>query len=416
MGKPAIEADCSVPALIVKVGQYPVHSGGVGAIRTLGRLGVPVYAITEDRFTPAALSRYVKGWFRSRATGREEPEQLITGLRDIGRHLGRRSVMIPTDDEAAVLIAEHAGELSDYFLFPPVPSGLPRKLASKWGLYELCCEHGIPAPKSVFPSTADELAAFAAHGTFPVVVKNAESWVRLRAPVVRSTTVLHTPEELLALIRPRSGTACAIVQEYIPREYAQDWIVHLYCDANSNCVVLFTGVKVRSWPPHTGVTAYAYAAANPGLTQLAERFCKAIGFQGIADLDWRLDRRDGQYKLTDFNPRMGNQFRLFETTAGIDVVRALHLDLTGRPLPVSQDVKPRRIVVEHIDLPARLAYGVSGRSAGSKAPHAPTELAWLAPDDPLPFLAMLPRLAKPVCTLLTRNLRAMAVHRRKRKE
>ena len=43
-----MEMDYQVPALIVKIGHYPVHSGGVGAVRTLGRLGVPVYAITED--------------------------------------------------------------------------------------------------------------------------------------------------------------------------------------------------------------------------------------------------------------------------------------------------------------------------------------------------------------------------------
>ena len=70
-----------------------------------------------------------------------------------------------------------------------------------------------------------------------------------------------------------------------------------------------------------------------GWRESAARFCRAIGFSGIADLDWRLDRRDGRYKLLDFNPRVGAQFRLFETDAGIDVVRALHLDLTGRPVP-----------------------------------------------------------------------------------
>ena len=125
------------------------------------------------------------------------------------------------------------------------------------------------------------------------------------------------------------------MQEYIPRERAEDWFVHLYCDDSSNCLLTFTGVKVRSWPPHTGATASAYAVPNDALVNLAERLCKEIGFQGIADLDWRLDKRDGQYKLVDFNPRVGNQFRLFETAEGVDVVRALHLDLTGRPVPRS---------------------------------------------------------------------------------
>ncbi|NUO42057.1 MAG: ATP-grasp domain-containing protein, partial [Streptomyces sp.] len=53
------EPDREVPGLIVKFGDYPLHHGGVGAIRSLGRLGVPMYAITEDRYTPAAASRYL---------------------------------------------------------------------------------------------------------------------------------------------------------------------------------------------------------------------------------------------------------------------------------------------------------------------------------------------------------------------
>ena len=35
-------ADDGVPALIVKFGDYPLHHGGVGAIRSLGWLGVPM--------------------------------------------------------------------------------------------------------------------------------------------------------------------------------------------------------------------------------------------------------------------------------------------------------------------------------------------------------------------------------------
>lgn len=46
-----------VPALIFKIGQYPVFAGSLGAMRTLGRVGVPVYAITEPGLTPAGASR-----------------------------------------------------------------------------------------------------------------------------------------------------------------------------------------------------------------------------------------------------------------------------------------------------------------------------------------------------------------------
>jgi D-aspartate ligase len=405
--------DNQIPALILKIGQYPLHSGGVGAIRTLGRFGVPVYATTEDRLTPAAVSRYCTGHFRWRTTGHEDPGDLVQGLADIGRRIGRPSVVVPVDDEAAVLIAEHAGDLSGHFLFPWIPPGLPRQLASKHELFGLCREHGVPAPASVFVSSAEEIAAFAATATFPVVAKNAEPWVRRRRPAVAGTTVLSSAADLIALTSAKDESATLILQDYIPPERAEDWIVHLYCDANSNCLVLFTGVKVRSWPPNTGATASGYAVPNPALAQLAERFCQAVGFQGVADLDWRFDRADGQYKLVDFNPRMGNQFRLFQTADGIDVIRALYLDMTGRRVPTGDQVSGRRIVVEHIDLLARIAE----RGSGYLTPSAPTravstELAWLAPDDPLPFLAMLPRFVKPAISYLTRRRRQQAWRRK----
>lgn len=390
------EADRDVPGLIVKFGDYPLHHGGVGAIRSLGRLGVPMYAITEDAYTPAAASRYLERAFVWPTTGAEDPDRLVEGLLRIGRRIGRPTVLVPTDEEAAVLIAEHQDDLAGPFLFPRVDPALPRRLASKRGLHELCAEHGIASPAAAFPESYDEVVAFADTSRFPVVAKNREAFVRRSRPAVNGTTRIATREGLLALARDWGEQPGVILQEYLPREEAEDWIVHACFDADANPLALFTGVKVRSWPPHAGMTANAYVVDNPELADLAARFVKQVGFTGIIDLDLRFDRRDGQYKLLDFNPRMGAQFRLFENESGVDVVRAMHLNLTGRAVPEGEQRAGHRFVVENIDLPALLAY----RRSGYTTPHAParasgTELAWLAGDDPMPFLTMLARFVRP---------------------
>jgi D-aspartate ligase len=391
-----VDADRDVPGLIVKFGDYPLHHGGVGAIRSLGRLGVPMYAITEDRYTPAASSRYLRRAFVWPTTGTEEPERLIEGLLRIGRRIGRPTVLVPTDEEAAVLIAEHQDELTDRFLFPRVDAKLPRRLASKRGLHELCVEYGIASPAAAFPESYEEIVAFAESARFPLVAKNREAFVRRSRPAVNGTTRIPTREGLLTLAKDWGAQPGVILQEYLPREEAEDWIVHAYFDAESTPLAMFTGVKVRSWPPHAGMTANAYVVDNPELADLAARFIKQIGFSGVIDLDLRFDRRDGQYKLLDFNPRMGAQFRLFENESGIDVVRAMHLDLTGRTVPEGEQRAGHRYIVENIDLPALLAY----RRSGYTTPHAParasgTELAWLAGDDLRPFFTMLARLVRP---------------------
>lgn len=400
-GNDGVAFDLTVPLLIVKVGRYPLHHGGVGAIRTLGRAGVPVYAVTEDRFTPAAMSRYLHRRFVARTTGFEDETRLLEIYSAIGRQIGRPTVTLPTDDEAAVFVAEHAADLAPWFISPAVPADLPRRLSSKRGLHEICTELGIPTPRAVFPTSRDEVAAFAASADFPVVAKNVDPWRRLRAPVVSNSTIMHTPEQLVELASRWPDPPAVMLQEYIPREDAEDWIFHAYCNEASDCLVAFTGVKYRSWPPRAGVTSYARIVANDILAQRSAKLCRRLGYRGIVDLDWRFDRRDGEYKLLDFNPRVGAQFRLFETTAGIDVVRAQHLDLTGRAVPTGAPAVGRGFSVEILDAPARVAYRL-GTGAASPVAHVPgpVEPAWYARDDPWPLVLATVRSAGPLAARL----------------
>lgn len=392
-----VEFDRSTPLLIAKVGHYPLHHGGVGAIRTLGRAGVPVYAVTEDRFTPAAVSRHLRGRFIAPTTGLEDDSRLLEIFTGIGKQLEQPTIALPTDDEAAVFIAEHADELSPWFITPDVEPGLARRLASKRGLHDACVELGVPVPRALFPSSLDEVATFAAQAEFPVVAKNVDPFNRLSHPVVDFSTVIPTAEHLMELAASWPDPPSVMLQEYIPREVAEDWIFHAYCDASSECLVAFTGVKYRSWPPRAGVTSYARIVTNYALAEQSAELCRRLGFRGIVDLDWRFDRRDQRYKLLDFNPRVGAQFRLFETSAGIDVVRAMHLDLTGRAVPPGPQVVGRGFAVEILDAPARVAYRLL-ESGAAPVPHSRgrVEPAWFAADDPLPFLVASARASVPL--------------------
>jgi hypothetical protein len=243
-------------------------------------------------------------------------------------------------------------------------------------------------------------------------MKNVDPFVRLQRRSVAGTTVASTPEELLEIAATFEDPTTVMLQEYLPREDSEDWIFHTYCDASSQSLVPFTGVKLRSWPPHAGVTTYARIVRNEELEALSVRACRDIGYRGVADLDWRFDRRDGQYKLVDFNPRMGAQFKLFETELGVDVLRALHLDLTGRAVPQAPPRYGKGIKIENLDVPAWFAYRRGHATAPSGAEVGPSpERAWFAADDPLPFVAMTARFAGPAFA----RLASLAIPRRRRR-
>jgi D-aspartate ligase len=389
-----VELDTSVPVVTLKIGRYVVHHGTLGIARSLGQQGVPVYAMVEDRFSPVAMSRYLAGALICDTRG-GNTERLITLLTSIREQLSRVAILVPTDDAAAIFIAEHAEVLEKFYLFPSIPKELARRLTNKKDLYSLCRSIGVPCPEAVFPESINDVIEFMECATFPVVVKAADS--RRLPQNVRPTSIIGTPSELLALYNRAENLKSPnlIFQEYIPQSCAEDWIFHGYRNPRTDCSVAFTGKKLRSFPPFAGMTTLGIPVANEPLRRQTEKLLRAINYSGVIDLDYRLDKRDGQYKLLDFNPRIGANFRMFEDCAGVDVVRALHLDLTGRKVFQLPAIEGRTFIVESYDPFASLSYIRQNRLSVREwweSLKGRREFAWLSLADLNPFLMMWIRL------------------------
>jgi predicted ATP-grasp superfamily ATP-dependent carboligase len=292
-------------------------------------------------------------------------------------------MIVCTSDEMAVFVARHRAELGTWFALPDIGTVLPAELADKNSLAEMCRRHATPVPPSVAVDTIAQLDAVIDRIALPVMVKSTALQGQLQS--VENSTLVQTPEALRGLAARWVEPFQVLLQEYLPDEYCEDWFTHGYCGTRGGADVVFTGRKVRTWPVHVGSTAAAFTAADPELARLARLFCAQVGYRGIFDMDWRLDRRTGQRYLLDFNPRVGAQFRMFEDDAGIDVVRAMHLDLSGRPIPVGSQIDGERFVVEPWDLANLLStrchpldgMGGAGRPRGT----------WLATDDMAPLRA-----------------------------
>jgi D-aspartate ligase len=388
----ALDLDTAVPVLLFKSHRYIIHHGAVGIARNLGQAGVPVYANVEDRWTPLAVSRYLTGSFVLAQTVLDDDDRLLQALLTIGKGFNRPAILLPTDDKAAFFVAEHASELRQRFLFPDVPAGLPRRLADKMSLYGLCGKFGMPCPENVVPQSIEDVHELAGRIKFPVFLKVSAYWSP-RGKMLPSQ-IVENRVELIAICRKVQNweNPNIIVQEYIPGE---DWIVHGHYNPKTDCFLPFTGRKVRSYPAFAGFTTLGVSAANETLSSQIEAFVKATGYSGIMDIDCRFDQRDGTYKLLDFNPRIGMNFRMFDDQAGLNVARALHLDLTGRSVKQSPLVEGRVFIVEPYDLLASLSYLRRRKVTLGKlllALRGSKELAWFSWRDPLPILLMCLRL------------------------
>src|SRR5262249_54370179 len=147
--------DVSTP--VVVLGCF--RQSGIGIERSLGRLGVPVYAIDADRFAPAFFSKYCRGSFRWNLN-RSSSDESLQFLMEVGNKIGRRSVLIPTSDIGAMFVATQADQLAERFLFPNLTESLMRSLCSKKGMYDIAKNCNIHTPETSFPASRDDVLSY----------------------------------------------------------------------------------------------------------------------------------------------------------------------------------------------------------------------------------------------------------------
>lgn len=364
------------------------HHGALGIARSLGRLGVPVYCVDAAYWQPAFSSRYCRSRFVLKIESGPPPKS-IASLLEFGQKLGGRPLLIPTTDDAAIWVAEHGAALRERYCFPRQDASLVRVLCDKGRMQDLARRSGVPTAQTLVPRSKEDVEHFLETAVFPVMVKATDAG-RLRRRTGGTKFIIQSPRELLDLYSKAEDREAPnlLIQEFIPGE---DWMFDGYFDENSECVFGVSGKKIRRFPVNTGVTSLGVCQRNATVERITTEFMKAIGYRGILDIGYRYDRRDGQYKVLDVNPRIGCTFRLFTATNGMDVARALYLDMTGQQVTPAQAAEGRKWIVEDFDLFSTLG-SLRDRTLKLKdwvrSFRGCEEAACFAIDDPLPFLLM----------------------------
>jgi D-aspartate ligase len=341
-----------VPAVVLNCEAH----GGLGIVRSLGRMGVPVYPVHKDRSAPANFSRYASGIFRWDFASASDRESL-TFMQRVREKVGRPALIYACDDDTAVFVGNHAGILRQSFLFQEVPARLIANLASKRGLNELATRHNIPTAETRFPQCKADVLSCISELTFPILLKAIDGLLLVRR-TGKKMVICRNQQELLEsydrLEDPRHPNL--MIQEYIPGGAESVWMFNGYFNHISECLVSFTGRKLRQCPIHTGATSLGICLTNPAVEGTVKAFLAAVGYKGMVDVGTRYDARDGKYKILDVNPRIGATFRLFVDRAGMDVARACYLDMTGQAVTSSAIEDGRRWIVEDMDASASIRY------------------------------------------------------------
>jgi D-aspartate ligase len=355
-------------------------------MRSLRALGARVYGLGHDELSIAGSSRFCAGTFEAGRNGRPVgPESsTLEQLCEAGRRLGVGAILLAGSDEWSVFVARHAATLAEYFRFPATSLRLTETLASKAGLHDLARLHQVPTPRIAVPSNESELPEIGKSLRFPVMLKPIVS-----RPGSQSLELAETEAQLGPLYASMNDPGNIACQEYIPGTDLDVWIFNGYFDRRSQCLAAFTGQKIHQYPARMGLCVLGVSIENREVIELTERFLGRLGYHGIVDIGYRWDRRDDCYKVLDINPRLGGAFRMFVDASGMDVARAMYLDMIGESVPTVVSQNGRKWVLEAGEILALRHYRRDGMSwrAWLAAMRGIREGATFALFDPGPFIA-----------------------------
>lgn len=318
---------------------FNCHYNGLSIIQELGRRGVRVYALDDVR-SVGTFSRYARYVKCPNPLTHEQP--FIELLLELGPRFAEKPVLFPTHDHWASAVSKHRERLSEFYR--PCAAGwdCTRLLIEKSRFYAWAEQRGYPVPRT----WAWDQAAQIPPEAFPLAVKpeyrrisgsDPAAGRRLRALDRLRLTRLDSPAELRAFANSQAALLPhMIVQEYVAGLSDSMYTVGVYASADHRVCGLFTGRKLRGFPPDVGDCTAGQAEALPAeLVEMVRRLAEEIGLEGIAEFEFKRDARTGQFRLIEVNPRSWSWVGI-TPACGVSLPWLAYQDLRGEPVTDSE--------------------------------------------------------------------------------
>ena len=366
---------------------------GLGVVRSLGRRGVTVWVVRSDQHLVACTSRYAR---RTLTWPNSDDDVRIAYLMEVcARHGLSGWTLMPTDDDTAALLARHRDELGQSFKVAAPPWEAMRVAYDKRLTHRLCADLGIPQPRTWFPKGSADVERIECE--FPVVLKPAFKKVSNRFTDAKAWRV-DDREALVARYdeaRSLVPEDILMVQELIAGGGAAQLSYAALCQGG-RVLASASATRLRQQPMDFGkASTFVETTVDGDAAAAARRLLAALRFDGLVEVEFKRDSRDGVAKLLDINARVWGWHTL-GARAGVDFTWLAWCRLYGRRVEPAVACPRVRWVRMSTDLPTVLAEVGSGRMRVRdylRSLRGPLEFAIYARDDPVPALLDLPLLA-----------------------
>ena len=184
--------------------------------------------------------------------------------------------------------------------------------------YRLAADTGLDMPRTFYARSLDELAraGLRVSGRPEAGVQAGGEPVHARQGVAR-----RRPRDPAGAVR-RSlrrlvGADVVMIQELVPGGGDTQFSHGALC-VDGRTLASVTARRTRQYPVDFGhSSSFVETVSEPAVEDAATRLLRAMRYTGLAEVEFKYDRRDGRYKLLDVNPRVWTWHALCGA-AGVD--------------------------------------------------------------------------------------------------
>jgi len=209
---------------------------GLGAVRSLGRAGIPVIGLDFDPTSAGFASRFCDA--RECPHPVHQPEELLRFLIALGDELREPAILFPASDAFTLFLSRHRDALCQRYRFLLPRPDILEATVNKRDQYRLAEAVGTPIATTHYPETLDEVRAIRDQLDYPAFIKPyyGHLW-REHFPEPHSKGFkVHSPDELVARYEEILPTGLqALVQSIILGPNTNHFKVCAYLPGVATC-------------------------------------------------------------------------------------------------------------------------------------------------------------------------------------
>ncbi|MEB3793036.1 hypothetical protein [Acinetobacter sp. IK40] len=212
-------------------------------------------------------------------------------------------VCYPTDDIQLELLLALSNEISDFCFLPFNTENLKASL-NKTIQYQFCEKLGVPYPKTEEIRSENDFIHIK-NLVFPIIIK-PNTRKDITTNVFRSLYIENysdferNKQKIIGFI---SKGIDFLVSEVVPGDDTLIYAYTGYRSKNGKILNEWVGKKLTQFPDAFGVFSSASNEAPDVIIEQGRKLLNGLNLYGIAEPEFKYDRRDGKYKLMEINLR-----------------------------------------------------------------------------------------------------------------